>query len=261
MRIVSSILLEMPLTDWGWLITPDELKSWIVCETVDVLVINKPGLVVCHPSKQGPWSSLIGACREYLGVERLHMPSRLDRETSGVVVFAKNRETASKLQKAAERRQVRKTYSAILCGELRDRVEVDRPIARDDTAEYASRQRVVEDGGYPAITEFEPLATAGGYTFARVFPRTGRMHQIRVHASWIGHAVAGDKLYGPDPSLMLEFAKQGWTTRLASILPIQRHALHAGEIAFLIDAEEQVYTAPLAPDMREFCREKMRLEP
>src|SRR5690348_4145526 len=132
----------MPLTDRGWMITPGELQSWILCETADLLVVDKPGLVVCHPSKEGPWSSLVGACREYLALERLHMPSRLDRETSGVVVFAKNRETASRLQTAVERRRVRKTYWAILSGDLHDRCEVSQPIARDTSAEYASRHRV-----------------------------------------------------------------------------------------------------------------------
>lgn len=249
----------MPLTDRGWLITPEELQSWILSETADVLVMNKPGLVVCHPSKQGPWSSLAGACREYLSVERLHMPSRLDRETSGVVVFAKNRETASRLQTAVERRRVRKTYWAILCGDLRERREVCRPIARDTGADYASRQRVVDEGGQAAITEFEPLAWGGGYTFARVYPRTGRMHQIRVHAAWLGHAVAGDKLYGPDSSLMLEFAKHGFTARLDSILPLRRHALHAAEVAFEAAPAEEVYRASLAEDLVEFCRDKIDL--
>src|SRR5947209_13241583 len=165
----------MPLTDWGWLITLEELRTWIISETEELLVINKPGLVVCHPSKHGSWSSLIGACREYLGLERLHMPSRLDRETSGVVVFAKNRETASRLQKAVEQRRVRKTYWAILCGNLTEPREVNRPIGRDINAEFASRQMVVEDGGYQATTAFEPLAWGGGYTFVRILPLTGRM--------------------------------------------------------------------------------------
>src|SRR5258708_31466915 len=144
----------MPATERGWMITPEELRSWILSETADLLVVNKRGLVVCHPSKQGPWSSLIGACREYLGLERLHMPSRLDRETSGVVVLAKNRETASRMQKAAQQRRVRKIYWAILCGTLSERREVCRPIAREPDAEFTSRPRVGEEGGQPARTGF-----------------------------------------------------------------------------------------------------------
>jgi 23S rRNA pseudouridine1911/1915/1917 synthase len=239
------------------MITAEELRSWILHETADVLVVNKPGLVVCHPSKQGPWSSLIGACREYLGLERLHMPSRLDRETSGVVVLAKNRETASRMQKAAEQRRVRKTYWAVLSGTLDGHREVCQPIGRDVDAEFASRQRVVEEGGYAAMTEFDPVAWGGGYTLARIHPRTGRLHQIRVHAAWLGHAVAGDKLYGPDPSLMLEFTRNGFTAHLESMLPLPRHALHAAEIAFPGESGEEIFRAPLAGDLVEFCREKM----
>lgn len=255
----------MPLTERGWTITPAELRSWIVEETGELLVINKPGLVVCHPSKNGPWSSLIGACREYLGLERLHMPSRLDRETSGVVVFAKNQAAGSRLQTAIERRRVRKTYWAILCGTMAERQEVNRPIGRDEKAEFAARQRVFEDGGgTSAVTVFEPVAWGGGYTLARVVPLTGRQHQIRVHAAWLGHSVAGDKLYGPDPSLMMEFVTHGFTPRLDGALPLRRHALHAAEVVFESEqiqagrpVTQEVFSAPLAGDLVEFCREKM----
>jgi 23S rRNA pseudouridine1911/1915/1917 synthase len=248
----------MPLTERGWTITPEELRSWILEETGELLVVDKPGLVVCHPSKDGPRSSLIGACREYLGLERLHMPSRLDRETSGVVVFAKNRAAATRLQTAIERRQVRKTYWAILSGMMAQRQEVNRAIGRDEKAEFSSRQCVVEDGhGSSAATTFEPVSWGGGYTLARVVPLTGRKHQIRVHAAWLGHAVAGDKLYGPDPGLMLEFVTHGFTPRLDAALPLRRHALHAAELVFESGGCAEVFSAPFARDLVQFCREKM----
>src|SRR5271163_1899560 len=133
----------MPATEWGWLITPEEIKRWIFLETADIFVVNKPPFVVCHPSKRGPWSSLIGACREYYDLPRLHMPSRLDRETSGVVVFAKNVETASRLQRAIAARQVEKVYRAILHGELHEPAVVEQPIGRDAVSEYRTRQAVV----------------------------------------------------------------------------------------------------------------------
>lgn len=246
----------MPRSERGWLITPDELRRWILLETEELLVVNKPALIVCHPSKEGPWSSLVGACREYLRLDRLHMPSRLDRETSGVVVFAKDHKAASRLQRAATRRSVRKTYFAILSGCL-DRPQVIRePLGRDAAADYTSRQCVTPEGR-PAETEFVPLVQGGGYTLCRVHPRTGRLHQIRVHASWMGHAVAGDKLYGPDPDLMLEFVRHGFTPRLESMLPLPRHALHAAEIAFRTCRGEEVFSAPLAEDLAAFCRERM----
>ncbi|HWR53905.1 MAG TPA: RNA pseudouridine synthase [Bryobacteraceae bacterium] len=249
---VRGTLVPVPAAEWGWLITPEELRSWVVEETPEIIAVNKPGLVVCHPSKHGPWSSLIGAAREHFGLERLHMPSRLDRETSGVVVLAKDHKTASRLQRAAERRRVRKTYYAILTGELTESRTVKEPLARDQTAAFFGRQAVAADGR-PAETEFVPLAAASGFTFARVHPNTGRLHQIRVHAAWMGHAVAGDKLYGPDPGFMLEFIREGFTARMGAALPFRRHALHAAEIVFSTVRGDETFCAPLARDMADFC--------
>ncbi len=248
----------MPATDWGWLITPDELRSWILDETGDLLVVNKPPFVVCHPSKHGPWSSLVGACREYLGIERLHLPTRLDRETSGVVVIAKNQQAGSRLQRAAERRRVRKTYWAVLTGLLSATQIVAQPVGRDAGAVYACRQWVSETGR-AAETEFVPLASGGGYTLARVHPRTGRLHQIRVHASWMGHAIAGDKLYGPDAGLMMEFLTHGFSPRLAAALPLPRHALHAAELVFSTAFGEMAFRAPFPEDLAGFCHETMAI--
>lgn len=244
----------MPLTPEGWLITPDELESWIIERTPEILVLNKPPRVVCHPSTRGPWSSLIGACREYLGVERLHMPSRLDRETSGVLLFAIDHATGLRLQHAVMRRRVTKTYIAILEGELTAPITVDGPIGRDLNSEFFSRQAVVPDG-QPAVTEFVPIETRGGCTLIRVHPATGRRHQIRVHAAHIGHPIVADKLYGPDPRLMLDLMRNGFREEDLASLPMSRHALHAAEIVFHTSAGEERFAAPLAADMERFWRE------
>lgn len=106
-------------------ITPEELDGWMIHHDDQVIVFDKPGNVVCHPSKDGPWSSLAGAVRERFGLAAAHLVFRLDRETSGVVVFAKNPEVAARLQTAMQRRQVGKTYLAIMTGELRGPVTVD----------------------------------------------------------------------------------------------------------------------------------------
>src|SRR5580704_15287924 len=100
------------------LIDPADFRSWILHEDEHLLVVNKPGDVVCHPSKAGPWSSLVGAAREYLGLPTMHLVFRLDRETSGVVVLAKDAATASRLQVAMQKRRVGKSYLAVLTGEL-----------------------------------------------------------------------------------------------------------------------------------------------
>ncbi len=241
----------MPKTDWGWLISPAELESWIIHRDADLLAVNKPGGVVCHPSKHGPWSSLIGACREYLGVEVLHMPSRLDRETSGVVVFAARRELGSLLQRAIQHGRVSKTYVAILEGTLRQPVFVDQPVGRATGSSVFLKQGVCADG-QAAVSEFVPLEHSGGYTLARVHPRSGRLHQIRVHAAWMGHAIAGDKLYGPDERLFLEFIAHGFTQRLREMLPLERQALHASGLVFDLPDGPLCFHAPLARDMEEF---------
>jgi len=252
----------MPLTDWGWQITPEELSAWLVEDTGHWLVVDKPPFVVCHPSKHGPWSSLIGACREYCGLERLHMPFRLDRETSGVVVLAKDAETGSRMQRAVERRHVHKTYLAILTGELREVADVDAPLGPHPGSKVVMRRAVVAEG-QPARTRFTPLAAGGGYTLARVETATGRLHQVRVHAAHLGHALAGDKIYGPDESLFLEFVEKGFSERLAACLPLRRHALHCAEVVFDPSpwwSEGLRFCAPLAADLAEFCRDVMRID-
>jgi 23S rRNA pseudouridine1911/1915/1917 synthase len=238
------------------MVTPDELESWVLHHDDDLLVVNKPAHVVCHPSKHGPWSSLIGACRALLGCERLHMPSRLDRETSGVVVVAKTEAMTRRLHRAAVRRDISKTYLALLEGRLERPVVVDQPIGPAAGALVAARRAVVEDG-VSASTEFVPLARGAALTLTRVVPRTGRMHQIRVHAAWLGHPVAGDKLYGPDERLFLEFLEHGWTERLERLLRIDRQALHAAEWS----APELHFTAPVPPEFTALLEASEGVDP
>lgn len=237
----------MPATAWGWEVTRSELEGWVLLQTPELIVLNKPPGVVCHPSRYGPWSSLIGAVREYAGAGRVHMPSRLDRETSGVLVFALDRETGRRLQNAVLRGQTRKKYIAILEGNLPSRVLVDQPIGADTTSQFFSRQGI-SSSGRQAITEFHPVAEAAGYTLAEVYPLTGRRHQIRVHAAWLGYPIAGDKLYGPDPSLMLRLMEGGFLPEQMAHLPIPRHALHAAVVTY----GEERFEAPLFADMVTF---------
>jgi 23S rRNA pseudouridine1911/1915/1917 synthase len=246
------------------LINPDDFRSWILHEDERLLVVNKPGLIVCHPSKNGPWSSLVGAAREYLKLPTVHLIFRLDRETSGVVVLAKDSATASKLQKATQRRLIGKRYLAILTGELTGPVTVDQPLGPDPDSCVTIRSKVVASdspGAQTAVTHFEPVAARGGFTLTRVRLETGRKHQIRAHALWLGHAVVGDKLYGPDERLYLEFAQHGWTERHAALLPLQRQALHCVEIDLRPAGEPQVFLAPLAEELQAFCRERLGVDP
>lgn len=239
-------------TDTVRLITVEELKSWIVHEDERLLVINKPGDVVCHPSKAGPWSSLVGATREYTGLPTMHLVFRLDRETSGVVVLAKDAVMASRLQTAMMNRQAGKAYLAILTGEMRGAMEVDQPLG-DDLASPVFVKSAVCAGGKPAVTRFWPLAATAGFTLARVQTETGRKHQIRVHAHWLGFPLVGDKIYGPDDRLYLDFIDKGWNEALAARLLLPRQALHCAEIDLQAVGVVPVFTAPLAGDLQGFC--------
>ncbi len=239
-------------TDTVRIITAPEIKSWIVHEDERLLVINKPGDVVCHPSKAGPWSSLVGAAREYTALPTMHLVFRLDRETSGVVVLAKDAKMASRLQTAMMDRRAGKVYTAILTGELPAAIVVNQPLGHDVASPVFIKSAVVADGK-PSVTHFTPMATADGFTLARVVTETGRKHQIRVHAHWLGYPLVGDKIYGPDDRLYLDFIDRGWTEAMAEKLLLPRQALHCAEIDLRAVAVPEVFRAPLADDMQEFC--------
>jgi 23S rRNA pseudouridine1911/1915/1917 synthase len=240
------------------MIAPAEVPSWVVFEDESLLVVNKPGDVVCHPSKAGPWSSLVGAVREYTGRPTVHLVFRLDRETSGIVVLAKDPVTAARLQRAMQERKIGKSYLAIMTGRLAAPVTVDQPLGDDVRSPVFLKSAVVDAGeGQTAVTHFSPLgpAAAGDFTLVRVRTETGRKHQIRAHAQWLGYPLVGDKIYGPDARLYLEFIDHGWTEGLAARLLLPRHALHCAEIDLRPAGLPWVFTAPLAADLAEFCRQ------
>lgn len=235
------------------MIAPAEVPGWITYEDDDLLVVNKPGDVVCHPSKAGPWSSLVGALREHTGLPTVHLVFRLDRETSGIVVLAKNSAMASRLQVAMQKRRVGKVYQAILTGELGTATTVDQPLG-DDVNSVVFLKSGVRPDGQPSVTHFTPIASGGGFTLVRVVTETGRKHQIRAHAQWLGYPLVGDKIYGPDARCYLEFIDHGWTEALATKLLLPRQALHCAEIDLRPAGLSFVFDAPLPEDLREFCR-------
>ena len=152
----------------------------------------------------------MGAARVYLNAEVLHPVSRLDRETSGVVVVAKNHESASKAQKAvSEKGAVKKKYLAFLEGFLDATATVSQPLADDKHSIVAIKTccAMQKPSAKSACTIFRPISHSdspdGDFTLCEVELLTGRKHQIRAHAQWLGHSVAGDKLYGPDETLWI----------------------------------------------------------
>lgn len=237
------------------LIAPEEFPGWILFEDERLLVINKPGDVVCHPSKAGPWSSLVGAVREHGCLAAAHLVFRLDRETSGLIVFAKHPKVASRLQKAVQERRVRKTYQAILTGTMEAEIWVDQPLGDDEGSPVFVKTKVRADGA-AARTGFFPIGNGGGFTLANVVTETGRKHQIRAHAHWLGFPMVGDKIYGPDERCFIDFIDHGWTPALAEKLLLSRQALHCAVIDLRPAGFDYVFTAPLPSDLVGFCAER-----
>jgi len=242
------------------LVDPAELRTWVVLNDERLLVFDKPGWLVCHPSKNGPWSSLAGAVREEFKPDAIRLVYRLDRETSGVIILAKTEAVGSRLGKAVLQRKIGKAYVALLEGELTEPVTVNQPLGPDPTANVTVKQRVVAgEGSQEATTVFHPLMARGGFTLAGVELLTGRKHQIRAHAEWLGRRVVGDKLYGPDPGLYLEFAERGWTERHSALLGMTRQALHCAAIDLRTTGLDYLLRAPWPADMARFAAKHMAL--
>jgi 23S rRNA pseudouridine1911/1915/1917 synthase len=238
--------------------TEVEVRSWCVHEDSDLLVFEKDGKLPCHPAKDGPFSSLASAVREVYSLPAAHLVFRLDRETSGLVVFAKHEAAARRLQKAAERKLYRKTYLALLEGELSAPATVNRPLGRDWASPVSAKNTVVAEGeGQLAITHFQPLRSRTATTLAAVVTETGRKHQIRAHAAWLSHPLIGDKIYGPDARLFLEFIDRGWTPALKARLRLERQALHCARIDLRLMGIDLVLHSPWPRDLADFCRSEL----
>ena len=187
--------------------------------------------------------------------------NRLDRETSGLVLVAKTVAAARDFGLLMQRHQVRKEYLAIVWGwpEWEHKI-VDAPLDRQGRHQRSAiwLKQMIHPAGAPALTQFRverrfTKSTSFGDRFSliRAFPHTGRTHQIRVHLSSLGHPIAGDKIYGPEEQLYLQFIKTGWTPDLKRQLLLPRHALHSAKLSIKGKRE---WTSELPIDLAAFVR-------
>jgi 23S rRNA pseudouridine1911/1915/1917 synthase len=233
-----------------------------VAETDDFMVVEKPPFLLVHPTKPGQVRTLWGELKQLLAFEianggQVSIVNRLDRETSGLVLIAKNAGTARRFGLLMQEQRIAKEYLAIVWSWPEwETNSVDAPLARQG-AHLPSAiwlKQMIHPEGALARTDFrveDRFTRNNGERFSiiRAWPRTGRTHQIRVHLASLGHPIVGDKIYGPDEKLYLEFIETGWTPELERRLLLPRHALHSAGLE--IDGGEG-WTSQLPADLASF---------
>lgn len=219
-------------------IVPTQMPLEIVFEDECMLVLNKPAGLPVHPSILHFEDSLSNGVKSYFEKKQINCKirpvNRLDKDTSGLVVFAKNQYIQECLIKQMATHEFQKNYLAILTGNLeKESGIIDAPIAR---SENSIIEREVNENGQNAITEYKLIKNFENYCLVEFTLKTGRTHQIRVHSKYIGHPILGDSLYGTTSDL------------------ISRQALHAYKISFIhpVTQKTMVFEIPLPEDMEIF---------
>lgn len=211
---------------------PEAIPLDICYEDEDILVINKPAGMVVHPAVGHESGTLVHAilshCPDLPGVggeKRPGIVHRLDKDTSGLMIVAKNDHALRFLQKQFKERTVEKTYLALVEGDVQPPAAlIDAPIGRDPR--QRKKMAVIRSQSFtsrPAQTSYELLTSFGDFSLLECHPHTGRTHQIRVHMAFIGHPLVGDVVYG--------HRKQK--------IQLERHFLHAAAITFLRPSDHE----------------------
>ena len=209
----------------------------VIFEDNDVLVVDKPSGISVHPRVGEPLGSTIaGMFRKKLKDKDANRPGivhRLDKDTSGVLILAKNIKAKDMLQKQFRDRSVRKKYVALVQGTPDPaHAQIEIPIGRH--AKNPIR-RAAKASGKLASTEYEVIQKYGNYSLLEVTPSTGRTHQIRVHLAHIGHPVVGDRLYGKED------------------IQLDRHFLHAKSLSIILPSNvRKTFSAPWPVELKAF---------
>ncbi len=225
---------------------PEAINLDIVYEDEDLLVINKPRGMVVHPGPGHRRGTLVNALLYHCpnlsgigGVKRPGIVHRLDKDTSGLLLVAKNDFTHRALSDQLKSRQIKREYIALVSGRVKPVLgRIEAPIARHPL--HRKKMAVVE-GGRPAVTRYRVLKYYGKYSLLQVNLETGRTHQIRVHLSYLGYPVVGDTTY----------AGGGWADLPPALT--EPHALHARRLRFTHprSSESMEFTVPIPGYFKE----------
>lgn len=243
-------------------LSPREIPLEILFEDEHLAVVNKPAGLTVHPAPSQVGDTLVNALLYWLnslsgigGEERPGIVHRLDKETSGVLVVAKNDFAHRALAHQFKERTVRKSYLAISRGEPKEwEGRIDYALGRSYT--HSKKQMIRVDGtGRESMTAFRVLECFRGYVLIELYPKTGRTHQIRVHLASQQMPVAADKLYGREKRIFLSDL-QGTTREPGEEPIVNRHALHAASLSFVhpLTREEMTYATPLPNDMHQLLK-------
>lgn len=243
----ESVLLNVQIMDEVSL-DPEAIVLDIVFEDEFLIVINKPAGLIVHPGAGNPSGTMANALLYHMpelrSVPRVGIVHRLDKDTTGLLVVAKDLKTHTHLVEQLQQRTVSRKYIALVYGEMISGGTVDEPIGRHSVDR--KRMAVKPSMGRPAITHYRIRKKYNGFTLLDVKLETGRTHQIRVHMAHIKFPIIGDLVYGRKMN-----AGKNSTLQLLSNFP--RQALHAAELSFVHPKKlsEVTFSAPLPADFQE----------